>query len=153
MRQKVLKDRSLIPATINKKTCRVLNGAWNDYYYPETLHNSNSIDVDHLVPLKHAHDHGAAHWNREQKKAFSNDPQNLVITNRKYNRQKSSQGIATWLPSRIQYACRYVRDWLSVKNKYGLEINEVEKTTVKSIATSCKGLKLFATRDLERENQ
>lgn len=129
-RQEILKARSLVPVTMNKRGCTVVKGKWNDYYFPETLENAKQVDIDHLIPLKHAHESGGARWSKKRKEEFANDPENLVITNRKYNRQKGAQGIDTWLPVHREYACKYMRDWIKVKTKYALQISQAERNAV-----------------------
>lgn len=129
-RQEILKARSLTPVILNEKGCKVVAGRWHDYYFPEVLEDPKKVDIDHLIPLKHAHENGGAGWSRKQKEAFANDPENLVITNRKYNRQKGAQGIDTWLPLHREYACKYMHDWMRVKNKYALQISESERHAV-----------------------
>jgi hypothetical protein len=61
---------------------------------------------------------------------FANDPRNLVITNRKYNRTKGAKTPLEWLPSQHEYACRYLKDWLALKKAYGLRISNGEHSTV-----------------------
>jgi hypothetical protein len=126
-RMEILKERSLKPVKMNKSGCRVLAGEWNDYYFPEVLTNTSKIDIDHLVPLKHAHDYGGASWSNVKKKQFANDPENLVITNLKYNRQKGPKSILEWMPINRAYACKYLTQWLKIKSKYELIISDKEQ--------------------------
>lgn len=133
-RNEILIERSLVPVTLNKKGCKVRHGKWLDYYYPETHTSAKKVDIDHLVPLKHAHDHGGMGWSTREKEAFANDPENLVITNLKYNRKKGSKGIDEWLPVDQAYACKYIGDWMKIKRKYALKISEAEERTIKKSA-------------------
>lgn len=136
-RQEVLKARSEIPVLLNKKGCKVLAGRWNDYYFPQSFTDSKQVDIDHLIPLKHAHMSGAHAWGREQKRKFANDPENLVITSRKFNRQKGSKGIDAWLPVEISFACKYVQAWMNLKQKYQLSFSEKEEVTIQSLRPKC----------------
>lgn len=115
---------------MNKRGCIVKSGEWKDYYYPEVHTLASKVDIDHLVPLKYAHDNGAASWSEERKETFANDPENLVITNRSYNRQKGAKGIDQWLPVNKEYACKYIRDWMKIKKKYHLIIRDQERNAV-----------------------
>jgi hypothetical protein len=130
-RQEILIDRSLTPVQLNKKGCTVKSGKWMDYYYPEVHTNASLVDIDHLVPLMNAHQTGGALWTRKLKEQFANDPENLVVTDRKYNRAKGPKGIDAWLPINREYACKYIRDWVKVKKKYNLVLTEKEAHTVK----------------------
>jgi hypothetical protein len=123
-RNKILKERSLIPVEV--KNCKVISGKWDDYYYPEKLEQPKAIDIDHVVPLKEAHETGGASWPTEMKKAFYNDPENLVITNLSYNRQKGAKTILEWMPMNRNYACKYVKHWMHIKKKYQLTITDKE---------------------------
>lgn len=136
-RQEILKQRSLVPVTLNKKGCTVKEGKWDDYYFAEVHTQASKVDIDHLVPLKHAHDHGGNGWSAAQKEKFANDPENLVVTNRKYNRIKGAKGIHQWLPVDKLYACKYVRQWLSVKKRYSLRVSTPEETTANTLLKHC----------------
>ncbi len=129
-RQEILIDRSLVKVSLNKKGCTVVQGNWMDYYHPEEHRLAKNVDIDHLVPLKHAHDSGAFSWSKDEKKHFANDPDNLVITNRSYNRMKGAKTIAEWLPVNKERACRYIKDWVHIKKKYNLVFQESEHSTI-----------------------
>ena len=135
-RQEILLSRSLIPAKLNKKGCKVVSGKWDDFYSPETHTLAKNVDIDHVVPLKYAHDNGGADWSKKQKEIFANDPENLVITYKVFNRQKGAKGIDKWLPRNKQYACRYIESWLAIKKKYSLSVGPEEKNTIKQIGCS-----------------
>lgn len=135
-RNEVLKKRSLVPVKMNKRGCAVLAGRWNDYYYPEFHSTPKKIDIDHIVPLKHAHNYVGARWSKKQKEKFANDPENLVITNRSYNRKKGAKGIDAWLPVHQEYACKYIKDWMKIKEKYQLPLSLAEEKTIKQ--AECK---------------
>lgn len=128
-RAEVLISRSLKPVTFKgNKKCTVSTGLWDDYYYNEKLDKASKVDIDHLIPLKHAYESGGLEWSRQKKEQFSNDPENLVITNLKYNRTKGAKTILEWLPIDRKYACKYVSDWFYVKNKYQLKVTKEEKS-------------------------
>lgn len=129
-RQEILIERSLFKVKLNKKGCTVSQGKWMDYYHPEEHFLARNVDIDHLIPLKHAHDSGASHWSKEEKKLFANDLENLVITNRSYNRMKGAKTIAEWLPINKDRACRYIKDWIHIKKKYNLRLEEAEWKTI-----------------------
>lgn len=128
-RQELLKQRSKIPVIIKK--CRVKNGIWDDFYFNEELKEASDIDIDHVVPVAHAHKHGGHKWSRKEKQIFYNDGENLVITNKKYNRQKGSKDFTEWLPVQKAYACKYAKQWFYIKEKYKLKISEKESNYYK----------------------
>jgi Protein of unknown function (DUF1524) len=135
-RGEILIQRSLKAVVMNKKGCKVVKGEWRDYYYPEVHTLASKVDMDHLVPLKYAHDHGAANWDSVLKEKFANDPENLVITNKRYNRQKGAKGIDQWLPVHKDYACKYIQHWFRIKKKYRLDVTQAELETKRIAACS-----------------
>ena len=131
-RHELLEQRSKIKVTYKKTKrgyCLVDKGEWDDYYYPEKITSAKKIDVDHVIPLKHASESGGSKWSKKQKTQFANDPENLVLTNLKYNRQKGAKTISEWLPVYKDYACKYVQKWFYLKKKYSLEVSNDENKT------------------------
>ena len=123
-RAEILIKRSLIDVSFKgKRTCVVKGGKWDDFYYDDVLTNASVIDIDHVVPLKHAHENGAKYWNQDKKKQFSNDPENLVITHKSHNRSKSAKTPLLWSPINRSYACKYIKRWIKIKHKYDLDID------------------------------
>lgn len=129
-RQEILIERSKESVVLDRRGCYAKSGVWDDYYFPATLTRPKDIDIDHLIPLKHAHLSGGFSWTRQKKEIFANDPENLVITNKRYNRQKGSKGIEQWLPAHKSYACKYIKDWLWIKRKYNLILRKEEHRTI-----------------------
>jgi hypothetical protein len=139
-RAEILKKRSLVPVEFNKKGCRVVHGKWDDFYHTQVHTNASQVDLDHVVALKNAHLSGGANWSHRSKEEFANDPENLVITNRAYNRKKGAKGVDKWLPVKKEYACKYVKKWMSVKNQYSLRILATEQKTIDQIRAECTKL-------------
>ncbi len=50
-------------------------GRWVDPYSGKSFDKTSALDIDHIVPLKHAYTYGARNWTKEQCRAFANDPQ------------------------------------------------------------------------------
>lgn len=128
-RTEILVKESAEPVTFRKSkkgNCSVLKGRWPDFYYDEVLTDAKLIDIDHVVPLKHAWESGAKAWSDETREKFANDPLNLVVTNRKYNRQKGAKTILEWMPINRAYACKYAERWMTIKKKYELKISSKE---------------------------
>ncbi len=106
-----------------KRRCKVVSGRWKDFYYNEVILDASLIDVDHIVPLKNAWESGANKWSDRIRIDFANDYDNLVVTNRSYNRSKGSQTPLTWSPIDRSYYCKYLNRWIEIKKKYELEID------------------------------
>ena len=140
-RMETLIDKSLNPVTFKTDNkCLVLNGWWYGVYSGEFFSIAKHLDIDHIVPLKEAHISGAENWTKEQRKAFANDPENLLAVKASENRSKGAKDPASWLPSDEGYHCIYVAKWLAVKLKYDLEVDGAEQKTINEVvANSCSG--------------
>lgn len=124
-RQEVLIEESLIPVIFNKNG-KVQYGMWLCLFTGQYFTNSSQLDIDHVVPLKHAHDSGGYKWSAERKMAFANeldDPNHLIAVSKSANRSKGSKSPLEWLPPNEDFWCEYISIWISIKDKWELEIN------------------------------
>lgn len=64
---------------------------------------------------------GGHDWNKEKRKQFANDMENLIPVSSVLNRQKGSKGSRQWLPPNKEFQCEYVNKWLSIGKKYNLK--------------------------------
>jgi hypothetical protein len=117
--------------------CNVLTGEWYDPYSGETFTTSKELDLDHIVPLKFAHGHGADNWSRERKAIFANDLDNLILAKASLNRQKGAKGLDEWLPPRHQYRCEYIDKFNAIMTKYDLSYIPSEKRIVNRMIKAC----------------
>ncbi|MFC0444231.1 HNH endonuclease family protein [Pseudidiomarina halophila] len=113
-RHELLTDLSTIKVTTTRNGCRVLRGRWNDPYSGQIIFDAAAIDVDHLVPLAWAWQHGAADWSPQRRKEFANDPVNLFAVKLDLNRSKGARGPYEWLPPNQKFHCQYVSRYLRV---------------------------------------
>ncbi|MGQ7299758.1 HNH endonuclease family protein [Marinobacter nauticus] len=91
--------------------CRVVRGRWISLFTNSVIQNSVEIDIDHVVPLKWAWEHGADQWTRYKREQFANDPRNLLAVESSLNRSKGAKGPESWLPpsGKCQYLLRFIR--------------------------------------------
>ncbi len=139
-REEVLVAESLEPTRLSRDGCRVLGGRWLDRYTGETITDPSALDVDHVVALEEAHRSGGHAWSRERRAAFANDlsdPRTLVAVSSAANRAKGSQGPEDWLPPEPRSRCRYVVDWILIKARWELSMDERERVTVGNILEAC----------------
>jgi hypothetical protein len=120
-----------------KNECNVLSGEWYDPYSGDTFTISKDLDLDHIVPLKFAHGHGADNWSRERKKQFANDYDNLLLVNASLNRQKGAKGLDEWLPPNQSYKCEYIARFNSVMAQYELSYIPSEKRIINRMVKVC----------------
>ncbi len=119
-RHELLQERS--EAEVKHKPrdhCHVIRGRWTDPYTGKVWYRASDVDIDHIIPLKWAHEHGGAHWSKTQREAFANDPRNLLIVEDDLNHQKGASAPDTWLPPKNR--CWYKQKWQSLLETYQLK--------------------------------
>lgn len=128
--EELIKASSVAVKFKRNKGCVVSHGRWYDPYSGKTFTKASKLDIDHIVPLKEAHISGGNSWGRKQRRAFANDPENLIVVSASENREKGAKDLARWLPDVIEYRCQYVKRWMRVKTKYQLSIDQRERSVV-----------------------
>jgi hypothetical protein len=117
--------------------CNVLAGEWYDPYSGDTFTISKDLDLDHIVPLKFAHGHGADNWSRERKAMFANDLDNLILAKASLNRQKGAKGLTEWLAPNFPYRCEYITRFNAVMVKYELFYVPSEQRLINRMVNAC----------------
>ncbi|WKT61984.1 DUF1524 domain-containing protein [Microbulbifer thermotolerans] len=112
-----------------------------DPYTGHFFTKASDLDVEHIVPLKWAHDHGGASWSRAQKRRFAEDPDNLWLVDDGHNQSKGDRGPDEWMPPYEPVAQIYVQRFMAIVQKYGLkptlaEIRHFETLAANSQRTS-----------------
>ena len=128
-RAEVLIRDSEVPVTMDREGCDVVKGRWTCPYSLQVFEDPAALDIDHVVPLEHAFEHGAENWNGDQRRAFANaldDPRHLAAVWSRANRSKGARGIDRWLPERAEQRCGYVARWLVVKRAWELDVTSSE---------------------------
>ena len=134
----LVRDSVGLIAFRSNKLCKVVAGHWVGPYTGKTIYATMGVDIDHIVPLKHAHLSGGENWTREKKKEFANDPENLLATTASANRSKGFKGPAEWMPPLESYHCEYIKRWVVLKEKYGLTSSDAEKQKIEEIQAGCQ---------------
>jgi len=125
------------------KQCVVLSGILVDPFSGESINfvqgakTSAEVQIDHVVALSNSWQTGAFKLSAEQRKAFANDPLNLLAVKGKLNSQKGDGDAATWLPPLKSYRCDYVSRQIAVKIKYKLWFTAPEKEAIVRILKTC----------------
>jgi hypothetical protein len=104
------------------KGCNVSHGTFYGAYTNKTYTVAKDLDLDHIVPLYDAHHTGGYAWTRDKRRAFANDPLNLLPVDLSENRRKGGKSPMEYMPPYKPYHCEYVTRWIDIKKKYGLEI-------------------------------
>lgn len=138
-RQEVLIRESQVEATLDEKGCKVLTGRWLCPYTGNVITDPGLLDVDHVVPLKEAHDSGAHSWSAEEKKLYFNylGKGHLHAVSRSANRSKGSRAPDEWMPPNQDFRCQYAKDWLKAKYKWELDYDPEEADELVRIIGGC----------------
>ena len=73
-RQEVLIEESLAKVAFKTdRKCQVATGEWFAPYTGETVTDATRLDIDHMIPLKNAHNSGGWAWDESRKAAFANE--------------------------------------------------------------------------------
>lgn len=140
-RLEVLKEESYynIETVILEDGKKHILGLWFDPYTGKIFTDAKDLDIDHMVPLKETHVSGGYKWDQAKREAYANelsDPQHLIAVMNSSNRSKSFRDPDSWLPPNRSYWCQYLNDWIDVKRRWGLSMDQEEADTVR------KGLKI-----------
>nr|WP_242523986.1 HNH endonuclease family protein [Microbulbifer salipaludis] len=126
-RHELLIRYSLAPVTYtDHRSCKVASGLWMDPYTGNFYELASDLDVEHIVPLKWAHERGGAHWSRAKKRAFAEDPDNLWLVDDGRNQSKGHRGPDEWMPPYGPVQQYYLRRFIAVAEKYGLQATPAE---------------------------
>ncbi|MDE2785669.1 MAG: HNH endonuclease family protein [Chloroflexota bacterium] len=120
--------------------CRVIAGRWVGPWTGEVFTDASDVDIDHHVPLGHAHESGGWRWNSERKRAYANDladPVSLQATSRTVNRSKGKQPPDGWRPDESASWCRYAADWITVKQNWELTVTTAEVAALENMLATC----------------
>jgi len=134
----LIRDSSSAIKFKRDKPCNVSSGEWHDPYTGKVFYKASDIDIDHIVPLAHAHEMGGKYWSREQKRAFANDFENLIAVEDNANQSKNSKPPQEWLPVNKSFHCKYLIKWLFIKSKYQLKASKTEKVYIQNLIMDCK---------------
>jgi hypothetical protein len=125
------------------QNCIVLSGVLIDPFSGEAIAftrgvaTSSEVQIDHSVALSDAWQKGAQKLSADTRKAFANDPLNLMAVKGRLNSQKGDGDAATWLPPLKSYRCGYVARQIAVKAKYSLWVTLAEKNAMATILSKC----------------
>lgn len=141
----IIRD-ALVKPTI-EKGCSLKGGKWFSVYDNVEVAEAGKLDVDHMVPLAEAWDSGASSWTAEERQMYANDltdSRHLISVTGASNRSKSDRDPAEWMPTNKAYQCTYLANWVSIKVRWSLTVDEKELTAIKSV--KCPKTKITLTK-------
>ena len=95
------------------------------YWTGISIAGLSEADIDHHVPLRHAHIAGGCYWIESQRNSFYLDLDNLNVTTPSMNRSKSDKAPGHWdrqdeFIDTPAERCEYATQWVNIKRKYKL---------------------------------
>ena len=138
-RQEVLIADAVVAPAVGAG-CKLSGGAWISPYDGLRFTDPSKLDIDHVVPLAEAWDSGAYEWMPDRRTSFGNDlgvPWALLAVSASSNRSKGDRDPAEWMPPLASDRCEYVIDWIAVKVRWQLAIDEAEREALLELSSSC----------------
>jgi hypothetical protein len=135
--------RDLRGVALRSDGCTVQTGVLDDPYTGDTIafqrgqSTSSAVQIDHVVALSDAWQKGAQQLDAATRRAFANDPLELLAVDGPANMAKGDGDAATWLPPQRSYRCAYVARQIAVKVKYRLWVTEAERDAMAGVLDTC----------------
>lgn len=117
--------------------CRVSGLVIHDPYTGRTLHGTRSVQIDHVVPLSVAWRSGADRWTSGQRRAFANDPSNLLAVDGPTNMSKGDQTPDEWMPLVPGGWCDYLDRYVHVSVTYRLAVTDTTRDALLRYTARC----------------
>ena len=138
-REEVLSAESQSKAQVDAYGCKVIEGDWLSPYDNVMHTNPSDLDIDHMIPLKEAWDSGAWRWTAAQRQTFANDLSDaraLIAVTAGQNRSKSDRDPSNWIPPQKSYTCTYLSEWVAIKARWKLSMDQSEFGRIKNLLTA-----------------
>ena len=151
-REQVLKRDAVGLPQVDPFKCFVVEADWLSPYDGVRTSDRTRVDIDHTVALKEAWDSGAWQWNEAQRTAFANDTsdtRSLIASSSSSNRSKSDRDPSNWMPPLRGYWCTYSANWIAVKARWGLSMDQSEWGRLNNVLSGqCAGTTLRGWSDV-----
>jgi len=138
-RREVLIAESLTTVSVGSG-CSLSGATWSSAFDGQESAVAGDFDIDHLVPLAEAWRSGARDWTEDRRTSYANDlddDRSLIAVSDNSNSAKGDKDPADWLPPEIGYHCRYITDWVSVKTRWDLTLDEDERDAIADALADC----------------
>lgn len=130
--------------------CVVVAGTLQDPYTGQTITfsktHASAVQIDHIYPLGLAWQHGAESWPASKRRAFANDPRNLLAVDGPQNEGKGDKGPGQWMPPDRSEGCDYATRFATVTAAYALSISAADKDALQRALNTCPAAGTLAGR-------
>lgn len=120
----------------NDRKCTVESGLWHDPYTGADFERATDMQIDHVVPLKHAYNSGAYAWRPAVRCHYANFLANgfhLQSVNGHENMAKGDRSPDGYMPPNAAYRCQYVSDWMKIKVIWQLTATQDEVKAIENV--------------------
>ena len=105
-------------------------------YSGRCFDDRRQTDVEHIIALSEAHDSGMCGRPKAEKIRFASDVLNLTLAAPGVNREEKRHfDAAEWLPEKND--CWFASRVLSVRQKYGLTVDQAEAEALEEVLRAC----------------
>lgn len=126
--------RDMTGETLRDGRCVVLTGQLDDPYTGRKIAFSKShpqaVQIDHVVALHYAWEHGADRWTDERREEYANDPLVLLAVDGPANIRKSDHGPSEWEPPNKTIWCALAVRQAQVEIKYRITVTTIDRHTM-----------------------
>ena len=144
-RAEVLMSESKVEVTWNTRRT-ILTGRWYSLYDAATWTKASDVDIDHVVPLAEAWRSGAWSWSSARRSSYANDlgvAFTLRAVTDNVNQSKSDADPSNWMPPLRTFWCTYLGDWVAIKARWQLSMDQSEWGRIKNLLTDeCPGWRI-----------
>jgi hypothetical protein len=94
-----------------------------------------AVSVANIVTVREAWESGAWAWSASKRKSFMNDRADmtmLALVRATSVQQRGDKDPAGWMPSTSNSVCAYLGNWVAVKSRWGLAMDQREFVAVKT---------------------
>jgi hypothetical protein len=109
-------------------------------YDGATWINATDVDIDHMVPLKNAHESGGWAWDTATRRAYANDltdHDHLLAVTDNVNQSKGDRAPDEWKPPLVSDWCTYATDWIAIKVHWHLTATQAEYDALQGMLATC----------------
>jgi len=132
--QRDMPDESFRAEPRDPPHCVVASGTLDDPYtgreIPFSKTRAQAVQIDHVVALHYAWEHGADVWSRERRDEYANNPLVLLAVDGPANLRKSDHGTSEWLPPNEAVWCALAVRQAQVEIRYHLTVTKLDKHTM-----------------------
>ena len=96
------------------------------------------MDVDSIISLRNASVEGGQSWTTEQKQAFANDKDTVLLAVSKDSlKEKGDKGPDKYVPKSKKYQCTFAKGYITAANKYKLSLTSSEEKALSKLIVQC----------------